>query len=170
MKSILIIKKAINIFYYLFIMAFAVEAIKFMYYLFLGNFDKLKPLFIDDAINYTDTSGILTVVSNIIGLGLIYLFVLIAENLRLSTFELEQQNYFNDVVINSFKKAGSLLLIFAAIKFVSKFIFPVLLNTSFKLSSGHFPIFYVLIGLFFVFLSEVFKKAKTATQENDLTI
>lgn len=170
MKSISIIKKAINIFYYLFILTFAFESIKFMYYLILGNFDKLNPKFINDVINYTDTSGILTIVSNIIGLGLIYLFVLVIENLRLSTFELEQQNYFNDVVINSFKKAGGLLLIFAVIQLVSKFIFPVLLNTSFKLTSGHFPIFHVLIGLFFIFLSDVFKKAKKVTEENDLTI
>lgn len=170
MKSISIIKKVINVFYYLFLLAFAVEAIKFMFYLILGNFDKLKPRFINNALDYTDNLGIITVSTNIIALVLIYLFVLVVENLRMSTFKLEQADYFNDVVINCFKKAGVLLLTFSVIKFISKIIFPLLLHTSFKLTIDNFPVLYVLIGLFFIFLSEVFNKAKIATEENDLTI
>tara|TARA_B110000091_G_C13762866_1_gene452988 strand:- start:883 stop:1386 length:504 start_codon:yes stop_codon:yes gene_type:complete len=78
---------------------------------------------------------------------------------------------FEDVVINSFQKTGNLLFISGVISLVISFIGNIYLlqKTTFELGLNQ-HIVIICLGLFFMVLSEIFKIAKNAKQENDLTI
>ena len=78
---------------------------------------------------------------------------------------------FEEVVISSFKKIGNLLtfsgFISLIISRIGKIYFEQKVSLEFGLNQ-HLVI--ICLGLFFLVLSEIFKIAKNAKQENDLTI
>ena len=78
---------------------------------------------------------------------------------------------FEEVVISSFKKIGNLLtfsgFISLIISIIGKIYFEQKVSLEFGLNQ-HLVI--ICLGLFFLVLSEIFKIAKNAKQENDLTI
>jgi hypothetical protein len=78
---------------------------------------------------------------------------------------------FEETVITSFKKIGNLLsvsgIISLTISMISKIYFEQKISLEFGLNQ-HIVI--ICLGLFFIILSEIFQIAKTAKQENDLTI
>jgi hypothetical protein len=78
---------------------------------------------------------------------------------------------FEETVITSFKKIGNLLsvsgIISLTISMISKVYFEQKISLEFGLNQ-HIVI--ICLGLFFIILSEIFQIAKTAKQENDLTI
>ena len=78
---------------------------------------------------------------------------------------------FEEVVISSFKKIGNLLtfsgFISLVISIIGKIYFEQKVSLEFGLNQ-HLVI--ICLGLFFLVLSEIFKIAKNAKQENELTI
>ena len=78
---------------------------------------------------------------------------------------------FEEVVISSFKKTGNLLtfsgFISLIISIIGKIYFEQKVSLEFGLNQ-HLVI--ICLGLFFLVLSEIFKIAKNAKQENELTI
>jgi hypothetical protein len=78
---------------------------------------------------------------------------------------------FEEVVISSFKKTGNLLtfsgFISLILSIIGKIYFEQKVSLEFRLNQ-HLVI--ICLGLFFLVLSEIFKIAKNAKQENDLTI
>lgn len=78
---------------------------------------------------------------------------------------------FEELVISSFKKIGNLLtfsgFISLIISIIGKIYFEQKVSLEFGLNQ-HLVI--ICLGLFFLVLSEIFKIAKNAKQENDLTI
>ena len=78
---------------------------------------------------------------------------------------------FEEVVISSFKKIGNLLtfsgFISLIISIIGKIYFEQKVSLEFGLNQ-HLVI--ICLGLFFLVLSEIFKIAENAKQENDLTI
>ena len=78
---------------------------------------------------------------------------------------------FEKMVITSFKKIGNLLTISGFISLIISIISKIYFEQKITLEFGlnqHLVI--ICLGLFFLVLSEVFKIAKNAKQENDLTI
>lgn len=84
--------------------------------------------------------------------------------------DLSTGKYFSELVIDNFKKMGAAFLICG----VSFWLFEVILRFTLinDLRIGVHDGFLLLsiLGLFFLFLSEVFAKARITKQENDLTI
>ncbi|WP_299015456.1 DUF2975 domain-containing protein [uncultured Polaribacter sp.] len=79
---------------------------------------------------------------------------------------------FEDYVINSFLKIGNLIIISAIISIVLSFVSNLYYYKSgitFEIGSNE-NVMNICLGLFFLVLSEIFKIAKNAKQENDLTI
>ena len=78
---------------------------------------------------------------------------------------------FEEVVISSFKKIGNLLMFSGFISLIISIIGKIYFEQKVSLEFGlnqHLVI--ICLGLFFLVLSEIFKIAKNAKQENDLTI
>jgi hypothetical protein len=78
---------------------------------------------------------------------------------------------FEEVVISSFKKTGNLLTFSGFISLILSIIGKIYFEQKVSLEFGlnqHLVI--ICLGLFFLVLSEIFKIAKNAKQENDLTI
>ncbi len=80
-------------------------------------------------------------------------------------------NLFDDTVIFNLNKIGVWLIIAAFLQGVPSFFYKIIYRQKIELEIG-FNSFLVMLcfGLFFVVLSEVFKVARFAKQENDLTI
>jgi len=97
----------------------------------------------------------------------IYCFYLFRKTLR----HFQKRNPFSDVIIDSYKKIGNLLVFSGIAASVLFFIFKLLFESKFEVHLGFSPyLFIVCLGLFFMVLSEVFKVAKAAKDENQLTI
>lgn len=78
---------------------------------------------------------------------------------------------FEEVVISSFKKIGNLLTFSGFISLIISIIGTIYFEQKVSLEFGlnqHLVI--ICLGLFFLVLSEIFKIAENAKQENDLTI
>jgi hypothetical protein len=78
---------------------------------------------------------------------------------------------FEETVIKSFQKIGNLLIISGFISLLISILGKIYFEQKITLEFGlnqHLVI--ICLGLFFLILSEVFKIAKSAKQENDLTI
>ena len=75
------------------------------------------------------------------------------------------------MVITSFKKIGNLLIISGLISLLISIIGEMYFKESVSISFGlDQNLITICLGLFFLVLSEIFKIAKSAKQENDLTI
>jgi hypothetical protein len=119
-------------------------------------------------INQNDLfSKILFVVSSLNYLLLIvalYFFRKVLTNfVRLRVFE--------EVVISSFKKTGNLITFSGFISLIISIIGKIYFEQKVSLEFGlNQHLVLICLGLFFLVLSEIFKIAKNAKQENDLTI
>ena len=78
---------------------------------------------------------------------------------------------FEEVVISSFKKIGNLLMFSGFISLIISIIGTIYFEQKVSLEFGlNQHLVLICLGLFFLVLSEIFKIAKNAKQENDLTI
>lgn len=78
---------------------------------------------------------------------------------------------FDDIVIKSFQKIGNLLVISGIVSLSISMFYTTYYQQKVSLELGlNQHIIIICLGLFFMVLSEIFKIAKNAKQENDLTI
>jgi hypothetical protein len=78
---------------------------------------------------------------------------------------------FEEIVIKAFKKTGNLLIISGIISLVISMISTLYFKQKIGIELGlNEHIIIICLGLFFQILSEIFRIAKNAKQENDLTI
>ena len=86
--------------------------------------------------------------------------------------EIEKGNYFSDTNINYFKKIGNIFISYTISVLVLRFLLAVIDKSTFNFISEFKEEFTFLIpcGLAFYILAEVFKRAKKAEEENELTI
>jgi hypothetical protein len=103
----------------------------------------------------------------VLAFGTIYCVYLFRKTLRY----FQKVKPFHSDVINNFYRIGYLLsgigLLSSILFFVSRLFF----KSEFKINLGLSPyIMLICLGLFFMVLSEVFKVAKRAKEENELTI
>lgn len=96
-----------------------------------------------------------------------YCFYLFRKTLRY----FQQVKPFHKNVIANFHKIGWLLSIVGSIGSIGFFLGHILLKHQIKLNLGFSPYLTIIcLGLFFMVLSELFKVAKKAKEENELTI
>jgi hypothetical protein len=112
-------------------------------------------------------SKILMSISVILYLLIIYCIHLFKKVLLFFT----RTKIFDQVVIKSFSKIGNILtltgIMYVIISFIGKAYFEQKLTIELSLNPN---LILICMGLFFLILSEIFKIAKNAKQENDLTI
>ncbi len=83
----------------------------------------------------------------------------------------QRRKPFDSYVIKTYNKIGNLLLFSGIVGSILNFIFLLVFKGKFMINIGLSPyLFVICLGLFFMVLSETFKIAKTAKEENELTI
>ncbi len=99
---------------------------------------------------------------------LIYAFTYFISILK----EIEKGNYFSDKIISSFKKIGYIFIYYTLNMFIFHSLLSVIDGSSFDFFEELKADFTFLIpcGLGFYLLADIFTKAKTLKDENDLTI
>ncbi len=99
-------------------------------------------------------------------LGSVYCLYLFRETIK----NIQKINLFDNKNIKNFNIIGKLLIAFSFIEVIAKFLIE-LPQGDLNLNISMSPFLITLIlGLFFMVLSEIFKIAKNQKQENDLTI
>ena len=168
MKTITILKTLINIYYYLMIVALVAGFITIPLLLFT-NQPYTMSLF-DRQIDIGQLSvGESILIITLLGLVLYFYFRAI-QVMRNTVKELVGGQYFSERVITNFKKMGTLFFICGIGFFVVNTVIKLILENKLSVGLDSSLFLFVITGLFFLFLSEVFKVAKDATEENNLTI
>lgn len=120
--------------------------------------------FLTSSKTITQIFGLLLTVLSSIG---IYSFYLFRKTLRY----FQKVKPFHEGVILNFNKIGFLLVGIGVGGSVLMFVARLLFKNEFKISLGITPYLLLLcLGLFFMVLAEIFKVAKQAKEENELTI
>lgn len=85
--------------------------------------------------------------------------------------EFQKTEVFSDLVLNGFHKMGLALIIASTLSGSTSFLYALIVKQKLALSFSFSPFMLMLcFGLFFMILSEVFKIAKQAKEENELTV
>ncbi|PWG05739.1 DUF2975 domain-containing protein [Polaribacter aquimarinus] len=172
MKSISILKKLIIFYYYFAIFGILVLTIGFpiVFNLKKNKAESLVLNFMDMNIDVVDMN--LTPFIIIILIGVIIIFQLLRGiyYFKKSLNDLANGNYFSELVVNNFKKTGKCFLIFGFGQWIYRIIIQIVVLEDLKLGINNTLFLATILGLFFLFLSDAFAKAKETKQENDLTI
>jgi hypothetical protein len=103
----------------------------------------------------------------VLAFGTIYCVYLFRKTLRY----FQKVKPFHSDVINNFYRLGYLLSGIGLLSSILLFVAHLFFKSEFKINLGLSPyIMLICLGLFFMVLSEVFKVAKRAKEENELTI
>ncbi|MBA4316849.1 MAG: hypothetical protein C0412_00460 [Flavobacterium sp.] len=167
MKNINILQKLIGIVYF-FLLLELVKSLIFSVRILFGYNVKL-PVIIN-GIELTFIDGYTKIAIVLLFIGLLF-FIYSIHLLRKIIVYFLKNDLFNSEVIICFNKTGKSLLASSLLKVVSLGLFfaanQIQINQNLKLDT-HFPL--ICLALFFMVLSEVFKIAKKAKEENELTI
>ncbi|AUC83100.1 DUF2975 domain-containing protein [Lacinutrix sp. Bg11-31] len=168
MKKLNILKSLVDFIWYITCLPLVPLTLFFAVYMFFND-DILKVFnVLDQGIIITPWYlKILLLLIAIVLFVSIYSFYLFRSTLAY----FQKRKPFDDFVINNYRKIGNLLAISGASGAIISFSFNLFIKSSLQLNFGLSSyLFAVCLGLFFMVLSETFKVAKTAKQENDLTI
>ena len=167
MKNINILQKLIGIVYFFFLLEL-VKSLIFSVRILFGYNVKL-PVSIN-GIELTFIDGYTKIAIALLFIGLLF-FIYSIHLLRKIIVYFVKNDLFNSEVIIYFNKTGKCLLASSLLKVVSLGLFfvagQIKNNQNLKLDT-HFPL--ICLALFFMVLSEAFKIAKKAKEENDLTV
>ncbi|SHJ33396.1 DUF2975 domain-containing protein [Aquimarina spongiae] len=167
MRPIKILKKIINIYFYL--LGIGVFVDLFQWGIALFNRKQIKLPFIEENILYTSTN-IEAIIPKLLGFLLALIFLYSIALLKRSANDLSEGNHFTNQVIIDFKMIGVLFIILAFGELLCKIIFRTLFDNELGLILDSSILILPVIGLFFIYLSQVFSKAREIQFENELTI
>jgi len=168
MKKLNILKTVVDFFWIVSCIPLIPLCLFFAIYMFFN--DEVLKIFnvVDEGIIITLWS-LKVLVLFVVALVLIsiYCFYLFRKTLRYY----QQRKPFDNFVIETYQKIGNLLVISGVIGSILNFSFHLIFKSSLTLNFGISPYAFVIcLGLFFMVLSETFKVAKSAKEENDLTV
>ncbi len=169
MKTISILKNFINVYYYLVLFIFITSVFAFSRSFFTQNTEMISEVLemsIDlNQLNFNERMIVLSVI-----LVVYFMYTRAVFLLKSSLGDLPSGNYFSKLVINNFNKIGKLFLISCTVEFIGRIVLRVIMKKKIGIESDSSVFLFLIMGLFFLFLSEVFAKAGSIKQENDLTI
>lgn len=168
MKNLAILRKLISIYYYLMVILFTIGLITIPFLLYLGK--KTEVSFLGDQININSLSSTKAAIVLLL-IGSLYLLYLLSIRLIKTTVDtLAIGEYFTQKVISNFKKTGNYFIAIGIGATVVKIIVGLLVLSELKINIDGGMLVFILLGLFFMFLSEAFAKARSINEENNLTI
>lgn len=175
MKTISILKKLITFYFYLCLIGFLILFLGLSFRFFSGR----PNLFFQDepiTLNFMDNFDLGTLspgyfmITIAIGAYIGFQFIKALYLFKKSLNDLSQGKYFTELVTTNFKKIGKAFLICGFSFWGFKIILRIALLNDIKLGIDNTLVLLSILGLFFLFLSEAFSKARETKQENDLTI
>ncbi len=167
MKAINILKRLINIYYYLLVLVIIVGILTIPL-LILKK--KYIVKFLGEEVDLNTLSSLNMVIVLILVATLWFLYFKAIKLLKHSVHELSEGHYFSKLAIGNFKTIGILFLICGLGEIFAKIILNLILKNSFRLGIDSSVVTFLIMGLFFMFLSEVFLKGSQLEEENELTI
>ncbi|WP_136482073.1 DUF2975 domain-containing protein [Cognatitamlana onchidii] len=167
MKTIEVLRKLINMYYYLLLFVLIGIVIFISIMIQQGEVADLK-IIEDYDVSNISTLKFLALIS--VPTTIYILFVRAVYLLKETLKDLSEGNYFSELIIKNFKMIGRLILICGVSYAVYKFLARLVMLGDIRLGIDFSLITPIVVGLFFMFLSEVFAKARLAEQENNLTI
>lgn len=169
MRKLIILKSLVDFIWIVSCIPLVGLLLFFSVYMFI-NTDSLDLVFDDvtfDSESPTYAKQAIGMVYICIALISIYCLFIFRKTLRY----FQQVKPFHLDVISNFYKIGYLLIGVGAVGSILTFLVRLYFKGEFKIDLGLTPnLILICIGLFFMVLSEVFKVAKHAKEENDLTI
>ncbi len=167
MKAINILKRLINIYYYLLILVLIIGILTIPL-LILKKKYVIK--FLGEEVDLNNLSSLNMAIILILVALLWGLYFKAIKLLRHSVYELSEGHYFSKLVISNFKTIGILFLICGLGEVVAKIVLNLTLKNNFQLGMDASVVLFLIMGLFFMFLSEVFLKGSQLEEEDKLTI
>ncbi|WP_282134709.1 DUF2975 domain-containing protein [Seonamhaeicola maritimus] len=175
MKAISVLKKIITFYYYFAILGFLFLTIGFpiIYSIKKNKVSLGEPIelnFMDMKIDCSEMNlgAFITVI--FIGAIILFQFLKGIHLFKKSINDLSNGNYFSELVITNFKKIGQCFLIFGFGQWLFKIVAQLIFANDLNLGIDNTLFLSSIFGLFFLFLSEAFAKARETKKENDLTI
>ena len=168
MKKINLLKAIIDFIWIIAVPITAPLTVFFIVFIFFEGFDDIDYQFIGIGLKINSFLG--KVLLAILGIN----FLLLIYSLHLFRNILgyfKKVKIFDNSVIKSFNKIGTLLIVSGTSTLIIGFTSRLYFHSKVTISLGFHPYLLIIgLGLFFQILSEIFKIAKNAKQENDLTI
>ena len=167
MKTIEVLRRLINIYYYLLLFVLVGIIIFILIMIQQGETIDLK---IVEGYDSSSLSIQNLMIITVVPIAIYILFVRAIYLLKGTLKDLSEGNYFSELITKNFKMIGKLILICGVCYAVFKFVTRLLLLRDIRLGIDFSLITPIIIGLFFMFLREVITKARLTEQENNLTI
>lgn len=167
MPTIAILKKIISVYFYVLCSGFVFWIIFFPISFATNKLEILNILKEYDLSTMNFTEFTIFMIS---GSVVFFIYLSAIYFLKKSLVDLSNKNYFSKKVIDSFHKSGKLILIATFCGSLFDFFVTLFISNKavFKIEDSLFVS--IIMGLFLLFLSEVFEKARQTQEENDLTI
>jgi len=171
MKTLHLLRKLISFIYGLFLIVFVIFILVVLYTTLSGNEFSDKLTFTNYEISNTFQIKILLCVYTVITSAYIYTLYLFKK----LVYDFSPKNIFSSLQIFYLSRIGRLIIGITISEVITNFLLKLFYKNSFEvgMESGRLfenYFFIIAVGLFFIFLSEIFKIAKNQKEENELTI
>ncbi|SFG05780.1 Protein of unknown function [Salegentibacter agarivorans] len=169
MKSSEWLKNIFSVAYYLMIIGWILLFGFLLYAIFISPGDILEILHDAEEFKIKSKNALYSsltyeLLSSAVWIYILYLF----KNLMK---ELISGPLFTKLQIASFKLIGQLIILITIVDAISIFVFKVIFNGRLELNFDLFDFWFVIgIGLFLIFLSQIFNQARVMKEENELTV
>jgi hypothetical protein len=171
MRKISVLSSIVSITYYVLILVFFIESLSIFKAVNITEKSKLKNVkIISEPFDLSTANSEIIIITGCVAMCVFLVLLIAVYHLKKSMKDLVHGAYFSKTVIKSFKNLGVLLVVMSIIELVAVLVLGILINSELLIRLDSSNLFYFVLGLFFMFLSEVFQKGRTMKEENDLTI
>lgn len=171
MRKVNVLNSIVSISYYVLVIVFFLESFSIFKAVSIVDKDKLKTVkIIGESFDLSRANSTIIIITGCIALCVFLVLLIAVYYLKKSMKDLVNGVYFSEKVIKSFRSLGVLLVVMSIIEFIAILVLEILINSELLIKLDSSNLFYFVLGLFFMFLSEIFQKGRTMKEENDLTI
>ena len=169
MKSSVWLRNIFSVTYYLMIIGWIIFLGLLVFAIFVNSGKILEFMSESQSMSIDSKEALYTILTYALISGVFWIYLVrVARNLMDS---LISGILFTKLQVASFKLIGQILILLTIIDAIVNFIFKLIFNNHLSIKLGFLNFWFVIsIGLFMIFLSTIFDKAKTYKEENDLTI
>ncbi len=136
----------------------------------LSTHKKMEMIFSIDAIDLNYLSSLQTNIILLYLAGIYILYILAIKLIKDTVDQLSKGVFFTTEISRKFKNIGRYFLVIGIYGSIVKWLIDLIAFSRMTTNIEVTMLVFILFGLFFMFLSEAFAKAKSINDENDLTI
>lgn len=169
MKSSIWLRNIFSVTYNLMIIGWIIFLSLLVFAIFVNSDKILEFMSESQSMSIDSKDALYTILTYALISGVFWIYLIrVARNLMDS---LISGVLFTKLQVASFKLIGQILILLTVIDAIVNFIFELIFNNHLSIKFEFLNFWFVIsIGLFMIFLSTIFDKAKTYKEENELTI